>query len=215
MKIKYLGHSSFFLATRGGVSVITDPYTPGGSINYKPITMPADIVTVTHEHGDHNNVSAILGSPQVIRGAVSKELAGIHFEGTAAYHDGSGGRERGTNIIFTFAMDGIAICYLGDLGHPLSEQHLAILGEIDLLLIPVGGFFTIDAAEATQVCDALKPRLVVPMHYKAPKCDFPLAGIDKFLDGKSRVSNPQTPEVEIKAEELPDPYEVMVMKPTL
>ncbi|MEE8472644.1 MAG: MBL fold metallo-hydrolase [Dehalococcoidia bacterium] len=214
MKVKYLGHSSFFLASQGGVSVITDPYTPGGGLSYKPITMGADIVTVTHEHGDHNNVSSIPGNPQVVRGAISKDVAGVHFEGTAAYHDSSGGRERGTNIIFSFTLDGVAICYLGDLGHTLSEQQLAALGKVDLLLIPVGGFFTIDAAEATQVCDALKPRVVVPMHYKTPKCDFPLAGLDKFLDGKSRVRKPQTPEVEFRAEDLPDPYEVVVLRPT-
>ncbi|MFQ5827461.1 MAG: MBL fold metallo-hydrolase, partial [Dehalococcoidia bacterium] len=144
-----------------------------------------------------------------------KDVAGIYFVGIPAYHDGSGGRERGTNIIFRFTVDGLRICHLGDLGHPLSDQQLDDLGEIDLLFIPVGGFFTIDGAVATQICNDLRPRVVVPMHYKTPKCDFPIVGVDKFLEGKAKVRRLETAEVEIKAEELPAPYEVVALRPAL
>jgi len=168
MKIKWLGHASFLITSDTGAKIITDPYATGGGLSYGEITESADIITVSHEHADHNNIAAV-------------RVKGIEFKGIASHHDETGGRQRGNNIMFCFEVDGIEICHLGDLGHQLSDKQASDLGEIDILLIPVGGYYTIDAKVATQVCNQLKPKVIIPMHFKNNKCGFPITGVDEFL----------------------------------
>ena len=211
MKVKWLGHSVFLITAEDGTRIITDPYTPGGPLEYGEIKESADIVTVSHDHFDHNNVASVGGNPQVVKEPT--EVKGIKFEGVPTYHDASGGSERGNNTIFCMDIDGVRVCHLGDLGHPLSDQQAANTGKVDVLLIPVGGFFTIDARVASEVCDKLNPRVVIPMHYKNEKCDFPISGVEDFLKGKERVSKPDSSEVELKAEALPAETEIVVLKP--
>jgi L-ascorbate metabolism protein UlaG (beta-lactamase superfamily) len=213
MKIKWLGHATFLITSDSGTSVMTDPYATSADIKYGPINEAADIVTVSHEHHDHNNVSAVKGSPQVVRG--SAEVKGIKIKGIPAYHDASQGSQRGSNTIFCFEMDGVNICHLGDLGHPLSEAQAASLGKVDVLLIPVGGFFTIDAKAAGQVAEQLKPRVIIPMHYKTDKLNFPIKGVADFLQGKKNVSRLDASEVVLKKGELPTSTQIMVLKPAL
>ncbi len=213
MKIKWLGHASFLITSGAGTKIITDPYVTGGDLSYGQIKESADIVTVSHDHADHNNVAAVQGSPKVVRGTV--EVKGIKFKGIPTYHDDAGGRQRGKNTIFCFEVDGIRVCHLGDLGHRLNDSQVAELGEIDVLLIPVGGFFTIDAKLAGQLCDRLKPKVVIPMHYKNDRCAFPIAGVDEFLRGKKEVSRLDASQVEFKAGELPPSTKVIVLKPAL
>ena len=213
MKIKWLGHASFLITSDAGTKIITDPYVTGGDLSYGQIKESADIVTVSHDHADHNNVAAVQGSPKVVRGTV--EVKGIKFKGIPTYHDDAGGRQRGKNTIFCFEVDGIRVCHLGDLGHRLSDSQAAELGEIDVLLIPVGGFFTIDAKLAGQLCDRLKPKVIIPMHFKNDRCAFPIAGVDEFLRGKKEVSRLDASQVEFKAGELPPSTKVIVLKPAL
>lgn len=202
MKIKWLGHASFLITSDTGTKIITDPYTPGMGISYGEIKESADIVLVSHGHGDHNNVAAVKGNPEVVKEAGSKTVKGIATKGIATHHDASGGSQRGSNIIFCFTVDGMRLCHLGDLGHPLTDAQAAEIGAVDILLIPVGGFFTIDAAVATQVCEKLKPKVVIPMHYKTAKCGYPIAAVDDFLKGRKDVTKPDKSEVELKKDKL-------------
>lgn len=213
MKIKWLGHAAFLITTNSGTRIITDPYETNDALKYGRIKESADIVTVSHEHTDHNNVAAVQGNPQVVR--KTTEAKGIKFKGIPTYHDDAGGSKRGNNTIFCFEVDGVNVGHMGDLGHLLSNTQAAELGKIDILLIPVGGFFTIDAKAATRVCDQLKPRVIIPMHYKTSKLDFPIAGVDEFLKGKDNVTRLDASEVELKAGELPAGTQIMILKPAL
>jgi len=213
MKIKWLGHASFMITSETGTKIITDPYVTTETLNYGEIKESADIVTVSHEHTDHSNVSAVKGNPEVVRGTAKAK--GIEFKGVPTYHDDAKGQQRGKNTILCFEVDGIRVCHLGDLGHQLSAQQVAELGRIDILLIPVGGFYTIDAKVAGQLCDRLKPKVVIPMHFRNDKCAFPVAGVDEFLKGKKGVSKLDTSEVEFKQAELPATTQIMVLKPAL
>ena len=213
MKIKWLGHAAFLITSDSGIRIITDPYETSDALKYGEIKESADIVTVSHDHLDHNNVAAVQGSPQVVRGTT--EVKGIKFKGIPAYHDNAGGSQRGRNTVFCFEVDGVNVCHMGDLGHVLSDKQVNELGKVDVLLIPVGGFFTIDAKAASQVCDQLKPRVIIPMHYKTDKLDFPIVGVDEFLRGKDNVTRLDASEVELKSGELPASAQIMVLKPAL
>jgi L-ascorbate metabolism protein UlaG (beta-lactamase superfamily) len=213
MKIKWLGHACFLITSDSGTRLIIDPYVAGGPLRYGEIRESADIVTVSHDHSDHNNAAAVGGNPEVVRSTA--KVKGIDFKSIPTYHDEGGGNLRGKNTIFCFEIDGIRLCHLGDLGHRLSDEQVAELGQVDILLIPVGGYFTIDAAVASQVYAKLTPRVVIPMHYKTDKCDYPLAGVDEFLRGKKDVSQPDASEVEFKQQELPASTQIIVLKPAL
>ena len=215
MKVKWLGHASFLITSDAGTRIITDPYTPGGfGLNYGEIKESADVVTVSHEHGDHNNVATVGGNPEAVK--ETKEAKGIKFNGIPTYHDEAGGSQRGNNIIFCFQVDGVKVCHLGDLGHQLSEQQITEIGEVDVLLTPVGGNFTIDAKVATEVCGKLAPKVIIPMHYQNERCSsFPVAGVEDFLQGKTGVSRLDSSEVEFKQGELPTATQIMVLKPAL
>ncbi len=215
MKIKYLGHSSFVITSDSGVKIIIDPYESGGVFSYGDIKESADIVVVSHDHFDHNNVAAVRGNPKLVRGAVTTEIKGIEFKGIPSYHDDAGGRQRGKNTIFCFEVNGIRVCHLGDLGHQLGAQQVAELGKVDILLIPVGGSVTIDAKVAGQVGDKLIPRVIIPMHYKTDKCALPIAGVDEFLRGKEGVKKIAASEVEFKQGELPAHTQITVLKSAL
>jgi L-ascorbate metabolism protein UlaG (beta-lactamase superfamily) len=215
MKVKWLGHSCFLVTSRDGLRVITDPYVVGGSINYSPIEETADIVTVSHGHDDHSNVSAVQGKPEVVRGNGTKAAKGIQFRGITTYHDASQGTQRGPNTVFCFTIDDIKLCHLGDLGHVLSPGQVNEISTVDILLTPVGGFYTIDASTASQVCDQLKPKVVIPMHFKTPKCAYPIAGVDDFLKGKKNVRRIDDSEVEFEREKLPAATEIVLLQPAL
>ena len=213
MKIKWLGHASFMITSDTGIKILTDPYGVRADLSYGEIRESADIVTVSHEHGDHNNVAAVRGNPQVVRGAA--KVKGIELKGIPCCHDDAGGKLRGKNTMLCFEVDGIRVCHLGDLGHQLSDKEVAELGKVDILLIPVGGFYTIDAKVAGQVCDRLKPKVIIPMHFRNDKCAFPIAGVDEFLQGKAGISRLDGSEAEFKAGELPASTQIIVLKPAL
>ena len=214
MKIKWLGHASFLIIWDSGVRIITDPYEPIMGMNYEPINESADIVTVSHGHGDHNNVAAVQGNPQVIDNSTPVELKGIKVSGIDTYHDASGGNERGANVIYCIEADGIKVCHLGDLGHMLSDEQVTAIGKVDVLMAPIGGNFTIDASTADAVIEKLKPSIVIPMHFCNDRCpDFPVAGVDSFTEGKTNVTVMKTSEIEYKAGDFPQSTSVVVLKP--
>lgn len=214
MKIKFLGHASFLITSDKGSKVITDPYKPGcfgGGIKYEPITEEANIVTISHEHDDHNETN-IKGNPSFVRGAGTKEVIGIKISGVETYHDESGGKERGSNTIFNMFIDDMNVVHLGDLGHILSSDDVKKIGNVDVLIIPVGGHFTIDAKNAEDVINALKPKIVIPMHFKTDKCGFPIAPVEDFTKGKEVKKTDG--ELEIKKENLPSETTIYVLTPT-
>lgn len=215
MRVKWLGHSCFLITSRGGLRVITDPYAVGGGINYSPIKETADVVVVSHGHDDHSNVSAVQGKPEVVKGDGKKTARGIQFKGIATYHDASQGKRGGLNTVFCFTIDDIKLCHLGDLGHVLSPEQVSEIGAVDILFVPVGGFYTIDASVASQVCDQLKPKIVIPMHFKTPKCDYPIAGVEDFLRGQKNARRVGGSEVDFERERLPAATEIVLLRPAL
>jgi len=218
MKIKWYGHAAFLITSDQGVKIITDPYESGaygGQLAYGKIKDQSDIALTSHDHADHNDTKSLPGSPQIVKNSGSKTVKGISFKGIPTYHDSSKGSERGTNTIFTFSVDGIRVCHLGDLGHILSEKELAEIGPVDILLIPVGGYFTIDSKEATRVAEQLKAKVLIPMHFKTEKCGFPIAPVEDFLKGKPNSRRPGTSEVAFDKTTLPHQMEIVVLEHAL
>jgi L-ascorbate metabolism protein UlaG (beta-lactamase superfamily) len=218
MKIKWYGHAAFLIASDKGVKIITDPYESGaygGQLSYGQIKDQADIVLTSHDHADHNDAKSLPGSPEMVKGSGSKTVKGISIKGLSTYHDPSKGSERGANTIFTFTVDGIKICHLGDLGHLLSEKELAEIGSVDILFIPVGGYFTIDAKEATRVAEQIKPKVLIPMHFKTEKCGFPITPVEDFLKGKSNAKRLKASEIAFEKKTLPQQMEIVVLEHAL
>lgn len=179
MKIQWIGHSSFAITLENGKIIMTDPF--GEEVGYPAPSMAADIVTVSHQHFDHNAVKRVPGKPKVFDTVGRHELDGVTVTGIPSYHDEAGGSKRGSNIISVIEAEGLRLCHLGDLGHVLEPAQVEKIGSPDVLLAPVGGFYTIGPDEAARVVDQLKPKYVVPMHYKTKYLDFPIETPDKFL----------------------------------
>ena len=214
MKIKWLGHASFVITASDGTRIITDPFGDYPGLKYSPINEVADIVVISHTHGDHVG-GKVSGNPKQVNKAGVQKVGNIAFKGIETYHDTSKGKQRGQNIIFCFNVDGIMICHLGDLGHELSDSEIAEIGKVDVILVPVGGFFTIDADVAGKVCEQIKPKIMIPMHYKNDRCDFPIATVDEFLISKSNIRRMDSSEIELNAEQLPQDMEIVVLEHAL
>jgi L-ascorbate metabolism protein UlaG (beta-lactamase superfamily)/rhodanese-related sulfurtransferase len=187
----YFGQSMFTLKVEGGPTIMMDPV--GANVGYKVSAMTGiDVVTVSHEHSDHNNLALASGTPKILRGLtgtdwskVDETVQGVRFRTINTYHDDAQGSARGKNAIFIVEANGMKIVHVGDLGHLLNPEQIAAIGSVDVLMIPVGGFFTVDAPKATQVVESLKPRAVIPMHYKTPAVQLTIEPVDAFLAGKT------------------------------
>lgn len=179
MRITWHGHSCFKIVTKDTV-IVTDPFSK--DIGLKPIRCEADIVTVSHDHYDHNNTSSLRGSPFLINGPGEYEFKGVVIQGINSFHDEKQGKERGLNALFVMEAEDIRICHLGDLGQKeLTDKQIEFLGEIDILMIPVGGIYTIDSERAVAIINQIEPKIVIPMHYKIPNLTIKLQGVDAFL----------------------------------
>ncbi len=215
MLIRYMGHSAFLIKNKEDIRIITDPYSPTRGVNYKPIKEAAEIVTISHEHWDHNAVDYVKGNPSVIKKVDKREVRGIKIRGVSTFHDASEGKERGKNIIFIFEIEGMRLCHLGDLGHVLNNEQISQIGDIDICLIPVGGTFTIGPEEAKKVLEAINPKIVIPMHFKTPSLDFPIAKVDDFLKGIDNVVRVNSSDYEIEKDKLPTQREIIVLNPAM
>jgi len=217
MKIRLLGHACFLFTSDDGTRVITDPYTPGAfGCDYGPPAEMADVVTVSHEHADHNNVADVKGNPEVVRGAGVHRAKGVEFKGVATSHDEVSGAKRGSNVVFCFSLDGVRVCHLGDLGHELSDKTIDEIGPVDVMLVPVGGNFTVDAGAANGVVNSIRPKIVIPMHFQNERCpSFPVGTVGDFQKLRQRVRALNESEIEIKKDALPSETETVILKPAL
>jgi L-ascorbate metabolism protein UlaG (beta-lactamase superfamily) len=209
MEIKWLGHSCFRLRGKAA-TIITDPYSP--QLGYKLGKVTADIVTMSHQHPGHNYLKGVGGHPRAVKGPGEYEISEVIIIGIAAFHDASQGSSKGRNTVYLMEMDEVSICHLGDLGHMLTDDEVEELGEVDILILPVGGLSTIDAATAAQVVRQLDPKVVIPMHYQTPELDRGLAPVDAFLkEGGVKDVTPQSKLLVTKSN-LPLTTQVVVLE---
>lgn len=180
MKLTWLGHSSFRLEESTGTTVVTDPYH--SDIGYELPNVEADVVTVSHSHRDHNNIEAVAGNPTVINRAGAYEIGGVHMLAHRTHHDDKKGAERGDNLVFKFRMDGVDLCHMGDIGEECNAMLVEALMPVNVLMIPIGGNYTIDAAQAKEYVDKLMPDVVIPMHYKTKDLDMDIDKLNEFVN---------------------------------
>ena len=208
MDITWLGHSCFRIKGTQAV-VITDPYPP--DLGYSLGTPTANVVTVSHQHPSHSYVAGIGGEPRIVSGPGEYEISNILIAGVATFHDADRGSQRGKNTVYLMEVDGISVCHLGDLGHVLTAEQVEDIGDVDVLLLPVGGLATIDARMAAEVIRQLEPKAVVPMHYKTEAISWELEPVSRFLKeiGVKEV-NPQ-PKLSFTRSSLPATTQVFLL----
>lgn len=205
MEIIHLGHSSFRL--RGKIAtVITDPFDPE-FIGLKFPKLTGDIITISHQHKDHNFTDNILENPVIIAGPGEYEIKGVRIIGIATFHDDQKGEKRGKNIIYRIEIDGIAVVHLGDLGHKLDDKEIELLGEVDILLIPTGGNYTLPLKDAAEVVSKLEPRIIIPMHYSIAGLNSELTAallpVEKFLQEMGKEGVASQPKLTVSKDKLP------------
>lgn len=218
MEITYLGHAAFKLKNKNGV-VIMDPYDDAvtGLVLGK---QSADIVTVSHAHPDHSNWQKISANgqkekPFIIKEAGEYEVGGISVFGVESWHDKEEGAIKGENIIYTVLMDGVNVCHLGDLAHPLTDEQVARIGEVDVLMAPVGGRFSLNPKEAIEVMNRLEPKYFIPMHYRTalhnPEFFSELEPLSNFLNEYGIAPTP-VKKLEVTKDSFPEEMEVVVFE---
>jgi L-ascorbate metabolism protein UlaG (beta-lactamase superfamily) len=208
MEITWLGHACFRL--KGSqATVITDPYPP--DLGYSLGKQTARVVTVSHQHPGHSYIAGIGGEPKVIKGPGEYEIGGILVIGMPTFHDGDGGKQRGKNIVYLIEVDEVAICHLGDLGHVLTTQQVEEIGNVDVLLVPVGGVSTINASMAAEVVRQLEPKIVVPMHYKTEALKRELEPVDRFLKEMGVKDVTSRPKLSVTKANLPVSTQVLLL----
>lgn len=208
MDITWLGHSCFRIKG-SNATVITDPYSP--NLGYSLGKHTADIVTVSHQHEGHHYIQGIDGEPKVVTRPGEYEIGGVLIIGIATFHDNNKGTDRGKNTLYLIEIDEITICHLGDLGHVLTAGQVEGAGNVDVLLLPVGGVSTINAPLAAEVVRQLEPNAVIPMHYKTPAISRDLEPAERFLKeiGVNQIS-PQ-PKLSITKSSLPISTQVFLL----
>lgn len=179
MIITWFGHSCFRIETKSG-SVLIDPFSK--EIGLRPPKIKDDMILVTHHHYDHDNTSEANPEAFIIDGPGEYEKQGISVRGVRSFHDKSEGKERGLNTIYIIKAEEMTVCHMGDFGQDKFEDHqLEEIGDVDILMVPVGGVYTIDYKEAVNVASQIEPKILIPMHYKIEGLKVDIAGPDKFL----------------------------------
>ena len=214
MHIIWHGQSFFQIQTslnKGEQTTLAiDPFDE--STGLKPPSFQADVLLITHDHHDHNNKKAIKGTPFLIEGPGEYEVKEIAIQGIPSFHDEEEGKKRGSNTIYLIEMEEMKVCHLGDFGQKeLTEDQLEQIGDIDVLMVPVGGEFTLDAKGAAHVISQIEPKIVIPMHYAIPKLKIKLDEVDKFLKEVGKKSVVPQPKLLIKKKDLPLETQVVVL----
>ncbi|MDI6861136.1 MAG: MBL fold metallo-hydrolase [Caldisericia bacterium] len=210
MKIKFLGHSCFLIEI-GGLKVMTDPYDKSVPYDF-PDGEEVDVVTISHDHFDHSAFNRVKIKREVLKDPTNKEIQGVKFKSKTFFHDEEMGRKRGKNALFLIEGEGIKILHCGDLGHIPNEKDLEEFKNIDILLLPVGGYYTIDSKKGDELIKILNPKIVIPMHYKTKNLDFPIAKVDDFLKNKENVHKLNSLEFELDKSNI-EKYKGIVVFP--
>ncbi|KKR33550.1 MAG: Zn-dependent hydrolase of the beta-lactamase fold-like protein [candidate division CPR2 bacterium GW2011_GWC1_39_9] len=206
MEILYLGHSAFKLVGKN-IQIVIDPYGEPAKLGMKPIKTPADVVLITHDHWDHNNIAAISGNPVVFDMPGDYEVKGITFKGINSKH---GNDSELPNTIFTIRMEDLTIAHLGDLGEVLSPAQLERMSEIDILMVPVGGKFTINPEQAVEVINQIEPKIIIPMHYDlGSKPD--ILPVSKFIE-EIGMEPEKIPKFKVTKKDLPEEPKLVVLE---
>jgi L-ascorbate metabolism protein UlaG (beta-lactamase superfamily) len=205
-KVTWAGQSCFQIVSTNGkdnsTTVVIDPFEE--DIGLKMPRFEADIILVTHQHKDHNNIKAIKGEPFLVETPGEYEIKGVFIRGISSFHDDTKGKERGPNTIYTIETEDMKFCHMGDFGQKeLTDEQLEAIGSIDILMIPVGGTYTIDASQASRIIGQIEPKLIVPMHYALPKLTVELDAIDAFLKAMGKNSAEKQEKLIVKASSLP------------
>lgn len=214
MEITHLGHAAFKIKGKN-VTIVTDPFNPQ-MLGIKFPKVEADVVTISHGHEDHNFKSMLPGQPIIVNGPGEYEIKGVKIIGVAAYHDSSKGSERGKNTIYRILVDGVSIVHCGDLGHKLDDNQLEMLEGANILMIPVGGFYTIDGRQASEVVSQINPTIVIPMHYNTPNLDqkifSKLTDAGPFLKEMGKEGIAPLPKLVVTKDKLPVEPMVVVLE---
>jgi len=217
MHIVWHGQSCFQITAARGkaehVSVVIDPFDEATGLRVPSLS--ADALLITHDHHDHNNKKAVKGDPLVIENPGEYEIKDVYIQGVASWHDEKEGKERGPNTIYIIEAEDMRLCHLGDFGQKeLEASQLDKIGNVDILMVPVGGVYTINSKGAAKVIAQLEPRIVIPMHYHIPKLKVKLEGVDKFLKKKKKKSTEAQQKLLIKRKDLPsEETKIIVLKP--
>ncbi|MFH1401438.1 MAG: MBL fold metallo-hydrolase [Parcubacteria group bacterium] len=216
MNIIWKGQSCFQITTqktKTPVSITIDPFS--AEIGLRPPSGAADIVLVSHDHHDHNNTKAVSGQPFIVSGPGEYEIKDVYIVGIPSWHDSVEGKERGQNTIYVIDAEDLRVCHLGDLGQKeLTDEQLEKIGQVDILMIPVGGNFTISEKEAQKIMAQIEPKITIPMHYLVPKLKAKLDGVDKFLKSLGIKSMPPVPKLSIKKKDIsPEEAKIIVLEP--
>ncbi len=206
LQIRWHGHACWEITN--DLTLVTDPHD-GKSIGIPAPSVAGDIILVSHNHYDHNSVKSVeKDGSKIITDGRKRNISDIDIRGIESYHDEEHGAKRGNNLMYIFTIEGIRFCHLGDLGHELDDDTVEKIGEVDILFIPVGGTFTVDDKQSWNVIDKIKPKIIVPMHYKIGGLSLPIAGIDPFLEqAKYKVIHVGN-EIDIEKEDLPAEPEI-------
>ncbi len=218
MKLRYLGHAAFELELTDGRKIVFDPYEAGsydGALAFGPISGPHDIAVVSHDHPDHRFEGVVSQAAAVWDRAGETDIGGVRITSIPTFHDETEGSERGTNLISIVEADGVRVAHLGDLGHAITKADAPALEGVDVMIVPIGGYFTIDAAVAKAVVEEFSPKIVVPMHYKSDKCGFPIAPVEDFTMLMGEFKEAGGSELDLTADSLPAGLNVIVLDPAL
>ena len=215
MDITPLGHASFRIRGKQ-TTIVTDPYATAAVGMPFPRSVPADIVTVSHDHADHNHIASVMGTPFVIRGPGEYEIQGVSIIGFPTYHDNEKGAKRGRNTVYRMEIDGVSIVHAGDLGHELTSEEIERINGVDVLFIPVGGVYTIDGVTAAKVTHAIEPMIVIPMHYHRAELDKKTFGelqpVSAFLTQLGKDSVAPLSKLNISKDKIPEEFSVVVLE---
>lgn len=218
MNIQYYGHSCFKITTKPAgratddIVIFFDPFDK--EIGLRPPQGQASLVLVSHNHPDHNNVSALKGEPVVIDTAGEYSVKGVNIVGMEAYHDDKEGQERGKVNIFILETEGFKICHLSDLGGDLTPKQLEEIDGVDILLVPIGGKYTIDGKKASEIVRKIEPAMVIPMHYKMPGLSFEISDEKIFCDEMGKCPKEKVSKLTLKKKDLEGKnLEVVLMNP--
>ena len=212
MNIKFHGHTGFSIVADGG-TIVTDPFSE--KIGIKLPNLSADIVTVSHNDEPYNNVAGVSGEPRVFSWPGEYETKGIHFKGIHSFHNAKEDKEQLENIIFLINEKGIKICHLGAQGTKLTPEQLEQVGDVDILMVPVGGKGTVDAKKAKEIVEQIEPRIVIPMAYDTEGSNLELAGLEAFLDAMGAKNVEPVDDFKVKRSELPDDNsKVVIINPS-